>query len=82
MPWTLGADRAEMPETLGILIPSLDLQKTIDRIMGRIESTVLSVIGPNNNNEHPVYGSDYNFYRNKLRAEQRARLGRLLGNTD
>lgn len=28
-----GVDRSELPESLGILIPSLDLQKSIDRIM-------------------------------------------------
>ena len=36
----VGADRETMPENIGILIPSIDLQRSIDRIMGTFNSTL------------------------------------------
>lgn len=40
----VGADCTAMPESLGILIPSLDLQKTIDRIMKVVQAQQLKLL--------------------------------------
>lgn len=44
----VGANRLEMPPDFGILIPSLDLQQSVDRIMNKVEAYY----------EHQVQGND------------------------